>query len=329
MKNIKVVSLNKSHEYPEEFMSHIINLTFSKKLNTVENINDKIVLPNKERIIELTELISQTQSDLNNKNLLSENQFIDFDDIYGMLITLSDTTKKDNKREIINTIIARLNTLQSELHNDSIDTIINKLPLKTKLQNLRNVVEMKHTGMLEHVNCTYLIQGASRSFLAQITRHRLFSFVSASQHYMDYSDFGDFVIPIELENADPELKKKYLEGNKKALQEYSKLIKEGIPHEAARQLLPNSMRNNLIVTGNLREWLNFLNLRLCNRNTTEIQYVAMLIKEDLKKYVPTLSEYMAPDCITEGHCTQKHLYCGETYSDEKITEKYKVLTKKA
>lgn len=241
MKNIKVSSLNKSHENPEEFIANIVNLTFSKKLNTADKPNEL---------------------------LLDKN--------------------------------------------------------RAKLTTLKNVIEMNHTGMLEHVNCTYLVQGASRSFLSQITRHRLFSFVSASQHYMDYSDFADFVIPIEIEEQGPETVKKYLEANKQALLAYQKLINDGIKAEVARQVLPNSMRNNLIITGNLREWMNFMNLRLCNRNTSEIQYVAHLIKEDLKEYVPTIAEYMGPDCLN-GPCTQKHLFCGEKYSDNQMKERYKVL----
>jgi thymidylate synthase (FAD) len=244
MKNIKVTSLNKSHDNPEEFIANIVNLTFSKRLNSSSNPEEMI----------------------------------------------------------LNSEAAKINTL-------------------------KNVIEMNHTGMLEHINCTYLIQGASRSFLAQITRHRLFSFVSASQQYIDWSDFADFVIPVELENKEPEVIKQYLEANKKALEEYKKLIDDGIHHEVARQVLPNSMRNNLIVTGNLRQWLNFMNLRLCNRNTSEIQYVAMLIKEDLEKYVPNIAKYMGPDCMVKGHCTQKHLFCGEYYTDEKCHAKYKVLKK--
>lgn len=244
MNKIKVVPLNKSHENPEEFISNIVNLTFSKRLNS-----------------------------------------------------------SDNPEETI-------------LNAD-----------KAKINTLKNVVEMNHTGMLEHVNCTFLIQGASRSFLAQVTRHRLFSFVSASQHYMDYSDFADFVVPVEIENQGTEKIKQYLEANKKTLNGYKDLIAQGIDPSVARQLLPNSMRNNLIVTGNLRQWLNFLNLRLCNRNTSEIQYIAYLIRKDLKTYVPNIIDYMLPDCITLGKCTQKHLFCGKKYSDDDMENKFKVLIK--
>jgi len=196
------------------------------------------------------------------------------------------------------------------------------------LNTLENVMKMKHTGIIEHVNLSYLIEGASRSFLAQMTRHRLFSFTSASQHYIDYSDFGDFVMPVEMENAYEDRQIEYLKSNKRALEDYRDLINKGIKHEVARQVLPNSMRNNLIVTGNLRQWVSFLNLRLCNRNTSEIQYVAYLIKKDLENYIPTIINYAGPDCTLE-QCTQEHMYCGEEYTDNQMEEKFvKVLKKK-
>lgn len=193
---------------------------------------------------------------------------------------------------------------------------------------LINTIEMNHQSILEHVTVTYAITGASRSFLSQITRHRLFSFLSASQHYMDYSDMADFVIPVELENADINLKKQYLIGCKNSVEEYKNLIKNNVDHSVARQVLPNGMRNQLIVTGNLRQWLNFLNLRLCNRNTSEIEYVAYLIREDLKNYVPTVANYMVPDCVKLGYCTQGTKSCGMPYSDDNEKSKFKVLLKK-
>lgn len=243
MKKIEVIPLNKSHDNPEDFISNMIGITFSKKLNTSDDLEDKLLAPN------------------NNKKIVD------------------------------------------------------------------NVMSMNHRSIIEHVSATYLIKGASRSLLSQITRHRLFSFLSASQHYINYSEFADFVVPVELEKESPDKIKQYLEASKHSLEEYKKLITSGIDHSVARQVLPNGMRNNLIITGNLREWTNFLNLRLCNRNTSEIQYIAKLIKEDLEEYVPTISKYMNPDCVTLGSCSQKHLFCGDPYTDNKCSEKYKILRK--
>ena len=195
------------------------------------------------------------------------------------------------------------------------------------LSMLTNIIEMNHQSILEHVNVTYAITGASRSFLAQITRHRHFSFLSASQHYIDYSDMADFVIPIEIEQQGPEMVKKYLESCKKSVDEYKSLIEDGVDHSVARQVLPNGMKNQLVVTGNLRQWLNFLNLRLCGRNTSEIEYVAYLIKQDLNNYVPTIAKYMVPDSISRGYCTQGNKTCGHKYSDKHEAEKFKILNK--
>lgn len=244
MKKIEVKRLNISQDNPEIFLTNMIGITYSKKLNTSENIEGDLF----------------------------------------------------------------------------------EIPKNTK--TIDNVMQMNHRSIIEHVSATYLIKGASRSLLSQITRHRLFSFLSASQHYIDYSDFADFVVPIELEEKGPDAVKSYLEANKRALEEYKLMIQSGVDHSVARQILPNSMRNNLIMTGNLREWTNFMNLRLCNRNTSEIQYVAKLIKDDLQEVVPTISKYMNPDCVELGKCTQKHLYCGEYYTDDKCDEKYKILKKK-
>lgn len=193
---------------------------------------------------------------------------------------------------------------------------------------LINTIEMNHQSILEHVNVTYAIEGASRSFLAQITRHRLFSFLSASQHYMDYSDMADFVVPVEIQEQGPGYVKEYLEACKKSILEYKSLIEKGIDHSVARQVLPNGMKNQLIITGNLRQWKNFLNLRLCGRNTSEIEYVAHLIKEDLNNYVPNIAKYMVPDCVLLGKCTQGNKTCGEKYNDEKEKEKFKILWNK-
>lgn len=190
---------------------------------------------------------------------------------------------------------------------------------------IKNVLDMKHAGIFEHLNYTMIIQGASRSFLAQITRHRHFSFTSASQHYIDYSNFADFVVPIEILDDEDKVDF-YIESCKEALtcyQVFQDMYNE--KHEVARQMLPNAMRNNLMVTGNIRQWLSFINLRACGRNTSEIQYIAYKAWEILKQEVPEIFDYAGPDCVMEGHCTQKHMTCGKKFTFEKLAEKFKSL----
>jgi len=188
-----------------------------------------------------------------------------------------------------------------------------------------NCVKFNHTSILEHVSYTFMIEGASRSLLSQITRHRLFSFTSGSQHYIDYSKIGRFEVPVELLNQPIELQEKYEESLQRSMEDYKKLIEMGIDHSVARQVLPNAMRNNLVMTGNLREWCHFLNLRLCGRNTSEIQYIAYLIYEELKKYNPVIINQVGPDCIQKGKCTQGHKSCGIVCSEYELMSRFSSL----
>ena len=199
-----------------------------------------------------------------------------------------------------------------------------------ELKLLRNVLDQNHGSTLEHVYVTYAIINASRSYLAQQTRHRIASYTSSSQHYIDHTEMSDAEIPVEILDCDnPEVIDYYLGAYEDVKKAYNELVnKYGIDHSVARQLLPNAQRNLLIVTANVRSWINFMNQRICNRNTSEIQYIAYLIREDLKKILPTCTEYMVPDCISQGHCTQKAMSCGTKWSEEQMEEKFKTLVKK-
>ena len=192
---------------------------------------------------------------------------------------------------------------------------------------LENCLKYGHDSILEQVSYTIVIEGASRSFLSQITRHRLFSFISGSQHYIDYSKIGGFEIPLELLNETEEIKDIYNTSLQNSMKDYNKLIELGVDHSVARQVLPNAMRNNLIVTGNLREWRSFINLRMCGRNTSEIYAIAYSIYKELEKYNPLVMKYTGPDCkiTVRGKCTQGSKSCEVIFNENKLEEKFKIL----
>ena len=191
-----------------------------------------------------------------------------------------------------------------------------------------NICKYNHTSLLEQCWCSMIFEGTSRSFLSQITRARLFSYCSASQHYQNWSDMADFVVPLELMGEDKkDVREEYLASCKRSLDDYRDLIAKGVLPEVARQCTPQGMRNNLIVAGNLRQWCNFLNLRLCNRNTSEIQYVAWLSYNIIKKWIPEAMTLNAvPDCCKLGQCTQGTKCCGEKWSEDKMVERFKIIT---
>jgi thymidylate synthase (FAD) len=174
-------------------------------------------------------------------------------------------------------------------------------------KTIQAVMKMNHGSVFEHVSYSFLILGASRSFLAQITRHRISSFTSGSQHYQDYRDYGCSVDESLIGN---ETMAESLEACAKT---YVRMVDSGIPKYEARQVLPNAMQNNLLWTVNARSLVNFLNLRLCHRNTNEIMIVAGKILHLVKRHFSELFDVVGPDCFMRGGCAQGKMSCGRPW----------------
>lgn len=164
------------------------------------------------------------------------------------------------------------------------------------------LLDAEHTSPLEHVHYTFLIQGVSRSFLAQITRHRMGSFTSASQHYQDYSDY-----PCIVEHPDPT----YSIAFNNAYDTYNFLVNGKTPKEEARQVLPNAAAVNLLWSVNARGLVTFLKQRLCNRNVKEMRIFAQRVLSLAKESFPEVFKFIGPQCFMDGECKQGRLQCKE------------------
>ena len=163
---------------------------------------------------------------------------------------------------------------------------------------IKYLFDANHTSPFEHIYSTFLIENVSRSFLAQITRHRMGSFTSASQHYQKYDIYPNILDPriVDMESV------RYI--CNKADEIYSRLIVNNIPKEEARQILPNAKAVNLLWTVNARSLINFFNQRLCKRNVQEMHLFATELLNKCIKWWPELFELVGPDCVTLGGCTQ-------------------------
>lgn len=188
-----------------------------------------------------------------------------------------------------------------------------------------NLVSWKHDSLLEMCDVTVLVEGASRVFLSQVTRHRMASFVSSSQHYTLQTDF-DYVIPDSIKDSfvtfpGPYQKpyhddlNHYNECMFDASQLYNDFVKKGIDKDHARYVLPNACRINLVIKANLREWLSVIfPQRLCKRASSETVHVMKLIREEMQKAgLQNIVKWGVPSCVY-GMCTQGKMACGEPYS---------------
>ena len=167
-------------------------------------------------------------------------------------------------------------------------------------------VDAEHTSLHEHVGYTFLIQGVSRSFLAQITRQRTASPTSGSQHYQDYSDYDCVVSKSSQTNSVVESTL----GN--AFDNYGYLVDRGVAKEEARQVLPNAACVNYLWTIDARNLFLFLRQRLCNRNVEEMQVFAEKVLTLVTAHFPELFELAGPQCF-RGKCKQGFLQCEQKF----------------
>ncbi len=177
----------------------------------------------------------------------------------------------------------------------------------TKMEKLiRYLVKAEHTSVFEHIIITVDIRNVSRSFLAQITRHRMGSFTSSSQHYQDYSEYPMMVHPKYIDDFTS------TDSSITMVRDYNWLIDRGVPKEEARQILPNAAAVNLLWTVNMRSLMNFFRQRCCNRNTAEMQLFANRLRGIIVRRWPMFHSVLGPMCVTSSQpnaCTQGHMRC--------------------
>ncbi len=155
-----------------------------------------------------------------------------------------------------------------------------------------------------------VVVGASRRFLAQITRHQNeIKFMSASCQYSDYSHKADFVIPYEILDNEA-AKTQYLQSCMDSLAMYEEAICNGVDHDSAAYMLPQGLRNILIMSATPYQWKHMISQRICRRNTLETRYVMLMIWNELYALNPRLfaPETTGPFC-QRGKCLEGKMAC--------------------
>lgn len=168
--------------------------------------------------------------------------------------------------------------------------------LEAERKFIRGLVKSGHTSTIEHASASFLIKDVSRALTHELVRHRLFSFSQRSQRYVNESK-PNFVVPdvlLDDNRANPKMenaKDFYYTVMDFAWKAYRQLINEyGLKPEDARFVLPNACCTTISVSGNFREWRNFLILRLSPRAQWEIRKLANIILDKLIELAPSVFE---------------------------------------
>lgn len=163
---------------------------------------------------------------------------------------------------------------------------------------IRGIIKRGHESVIEHATVSFKII-CDRGVTHELVRHRIgASYSQESTRFCDYSagKFGGeltFIKPCFWSEDDDNFKlwsstMAQLEKN------YLELRAGGAKPEEARSILPNSLKTEIFVTMNLREWRHFLKLRTAAAAHPQMREVALKIYQILVEKLPAVFDDLQP-----------------------------------
>jgi len=189
-------------------------------------------------------------------------------------------------------------------------SLLKRIETNDQREFVSKILKMGHESVMEHISFTFLIEGVSRTLLAQLTRHRIASFSVQSQRYVSYEKGFGFIVPPSVEALGEEAVQEYTAQMDRMLQWYRTWQTKLGNNEDARFVLPNACETRLLMTMNVRELKHFLQLRMCNRAQWEIRELAATIFALCYTQAPELFADAGPGCL-RGPCPEGEKSCGQ------------------
>lgn len=173
---------------------------------------------------------------------------------------------------------------------------------ETSAKLLQYLVRNKHWSPFEMVSACVEIE-TTRDIGRQILRHRSFAFQEFSQRYAEVNQFETGECRLQdtknrqnsLLNEDRELADVWEKGQQRLIQDSTELyqwaLNNGIAKEVARKVLPEGLTGSrMYMTGTLRSWIHYLQVRLDPSTQKEHREVAEKILVALQKDFPNILE---------------------------------------
>jgi thymidylate synthase (FAD) len=162
-----------------------------------------------------------------------------------------------------------------------------------------------HWSVFEQAHMTVEIE-TTRGLAAQILRHRSFTYQEFSQRYADVSHIREDIPLPELrrqdtknrqnsiDDIDPHTRQTFeIEMRKhfdSSIDLYKKMLHAGIAKECARFVLPLATPTRLYMTGSVRSWVHYIDLRSAHGTQKEHMEIAEMCRDIFKKEFPIVSK---------------------------------------
>ena len=161
---------------------------------------------------------------------------------------------------------------------------------------IAGIIRRGHESVIEHEIVSIRVI-CDRGVTHEIVRHRVASYSQESTRYCNYSKdkFQNQISVIDIatgfaydldNEADCRKYKIWQEAMEAAEKYYFQMIEAGASPQEARSVLPNSLKTELVMTMNLREWRHFLKLRLAETAHPQIREVSIMILKVFQEKLP-------------------------------------------
>ena len=170
---------------------------------------------------------------------------------------------------------------------------------------IKYCIKHQHWSIFEQAFMTLEIE-TSRGIAAQVLRHRSFTFQEFSQRYADSSLLASEIPLPELrrqddknrQNSTDDLDPKLVEIMDKqmitlfdsSMALYEQMLKAGVAKECARFVLPLATKTKMYMTGSIRSWIHYIELRSANGTQKEHMDIANSCKAIFKEQFPVIAE---------------------------------------
>ena len=170
---------------------------------------------------------------------------------------------------------------------------------------LKYCVKHQHWSIFEQAYMTVEIE-TSRAIAAQILRHRSFTFQEFSQRYADSSLLGPKIPLPELRRQDTKNRQNSIDDLDafdvqnmeiqmttlfdSAMALYQQMLERGVAKECARNVLPLCTPTKIYMTGSVRSWVHYIDLRSAHGTQKEHMIVAEGVRDVFKEQFPAVSE---------------------------------------
>lgn len=168
---------------------------------------------------------------------------------------------------------------------------------------VKMLIKNDHTAMIEHSTLAVKFT-VDRGISHELVRHRIASFAQESQRYCNYSlnKFDNEINIIDIAGSislDKKMEDMYVdeiisildewnEAIEDAEKHYMRMIELGATPQIARSVLPNSVKTEIVVTANYREWRSFFKLRTAKAAHPAMREVTIPLLNELKTKLPII-----------------------------------------